>query len=57
MALDSFTDAAFMELMSDIVGQRPDGPAWQALQDRRVTVAQDFATETRWPGYVSPPGG
>lgn len=53
MALDSFTDAAFMELMSDIVGQQPDGPAWQALQDRRTTVANDFTTETRWPRYVS----
>lgn len=53
MALDSFTDPVFMELMSDIVGKRPDGPAWQAMQDRRMTVADDFATEIRWPGYVS----
>lgn len=53
MALDSFTDPVFMELMSDIVGQQPDGPAWQTMQDRRITVANDFATETRWPGYVS----
>ena len=53
MALDSFTDRHFMDLMSDIVGQQPDGPAWQAMQDRRTTVADDFSTETRWPRYVS----
>ena len=53
MALDSFTDPVFMKLMSDIIGHRPDGPAWQTMQDRRMTVADDFATELRWPGYVS----
>lgn len=53
MALDSFTDPQFMELMSDIVGRQPDGPAWQTLQNRRTTLANDFATETRWPRYVS----
>ena len=52
MALDSYTDPVFMELMSDIVGKEPDGPAWQAMQDRRTTVAEDFSTETRWPNYV-----
>ena len=52
MALDSYTDPAFMKLMSDIVGKSPDGPAWQAMQDRTTTVAADFSTETRWPGYT-----
>ena len=52
MALDSYTDPAFMQLMSDIVGKNPDGPAWQAMQDRRTTVADDFSTETRWPNYT-----
>ena len=52
MALDSFTDPIFMTLMSDIVGTKPDGPAWQTMQERRTTVAEDFATETRWPDYT-----
>ena len=52
MALDSFTDPAFMKVMSDIVGGHPDGPAWQAMQDRKTTVADDFSTENRWPGYT-----
>ena len=52
MALDSYTDANFMALMTDIVGREPDGPAWQAMQDRRTTLADDFQTETRWPGYT-----
>ena len=47
MALDSFTDPQFMELMSDIVGEQPDGPAWQTMQDRRTTVADDFTTEIK----------
>ncbi|MET3806533.1 GAF domain-containing protein [Nakamurella sp. UYEF19] len=53
MELDSSTDPDFMVLMADIVGRKPDGPAWQTMQDRRVTLADDFSTETRWPGYVS----
>lgn len=53
MTLDSFTDPRFMELMADIVGQQPDGPAWQTMQDRRTTIAEDFSTESRWPRYVS----
>jgi GAF domain-containing protein len=52
MALDSYTDPVFMELMTDIVGRRPDGPAWQAMQDRTTTLAEDFSTETRWPDYT-----
>lgn len=52
MELDSSTDPEFMVLMSDIVGTDPDGPAWEALQKRRTTVAEDFSIETRWPGYV-----
>lgn len=52
MALDSFTDPAFIAVMTDIVGEHPDGPAWQAMEDRTVTVAEDFETESRWPGYT-----
>ena len=52
MKLDSYTDPVFMALMADIVGQHPDGPAWQTMQERRTTVAADFTTETRWPDYT-----
>ena len=52
MRLDACTDEDFMILMSDIVGGRPDGPAWQAMQDRTTTVTVDLRVETRWPGYV-----
>ena len=52
MKLDSCTDTGFMKLMSDIVGKQPDGPAWQAMHDRETVLADDFATEARWPDYT-----
>ena len=52
MKLDSYTDADFMKLMSDIVGKEPDGPAWDAMHTRRTVVADDFATDARWPNYT-----
>lgn len=52
MVLDSYTDPEFIVLTADVVGTDPDGPPWQALQERRTIVADDFSTETRWPGFV-----
>ena len=53
MALDSCTDPALMAVLCGIVGKQPYGPAWQTMQDRLVTVVDDFATEQRWPRYVA----
>ncbi len=53
MTLDACTDPVFMDLIRDILGASPDGPAWAALKDQQVHVSLDLNTETRWPRYVS----
>lgn len=53
MTLDACTDPVFMDLMHEILGTSPDGPAWAALKDQQVHVSLDLTVETRWPYYVS----
>ena len=52
LRLDACTDGEFLSGLSDIVGRGPDGPTWQAMQDRTTTVSVDLRVETRWPDYV-----
>jgi GAF domain-containing protein len=53
MTLDAATDAPFLIHIQDILAAHPDGPSWQALHTSAITVAADFTSERRWPGYVA----
>jgi GAF domain-containing protein len=52
MVLDAGTDSAFLAVLEQLIGDRPDGPSWQSLKTRQVVHCPDLTIEKRWPDYV-----
>jgi GAF domain-containing protein len=52
MVLDAGTDHAFLSVLAQLLAEHPDGPSWQALNNRRMTLCEDLTIERHWPDYV-----